>query len=161
MKPDSPLGEAHCSTTRSTVPGRRVVLGCSLRRPSKSSHFYRGPSATTCTRPSLRLVACPLKPSSKARERVHQRKPTPWTCPWTKAVILSSAMRPPKFLIAVVVSLIAQYAAILFAAASNGIGSVPALYALQFRHHIAVEYRVNAVAALFVVILEQLNRHTG
>ena len=52
---------------------------------SSTSSASRGPSATTSTRPSSRLRAHPVRPSSSARARVHQRKPTPWTCPLTQA----------------------------------------------------------------------------
>jgi len=43
----------------------------------------------TSTRPSARLRANPTRPSSRACERLHQRKPTPWTCPLTKIVARS------------------------------------------------------------------------
>src|SRR5215218_4139003 len=61
---------------------------------SRSSSFWqacREPCATTWTRPSGLLDANPVSPSSNARERVHQRKPTPWTWPCTHAVSRTSA----------------------------------------------------------------------
>jgi hypothetical protein len=45
---------------------------------------------TTITRPSGRLAAYPVKPSSSARDRVHHRKPTPCTWPCTHAVSRTS-----------------------------------------------------------------------
>lgn len=53
---------------------------------SSCSQEAREPSATTSTRPSSRFVAWPARPSSNARERVHQRKPTPCTRPLTQQV---------------------------------------------------------------------------
>src|SRR5271163_3448914 len=70
------------ATTLSTWPG--VFPVCSSC--NSCSHASRDPCATTCTRPSGRLAAYPVRPSSNARERVHQRKPTPCTRPCTHAV---------------------------------------------------------------------------
>src|SRR5258705_13954775 len=50
-----------------------------------------GPCAATWTRPSGLLDAKPVSPNSSARERVHQRNPTPWTRPCTHAVNRTSA----------------------------------------------------------------------
>ena len=72
----SPRGD-QSTTTLSTWPG--VFPPCNTR--NSCSHASREPCATTCTRPSGRLAAYPVKPSSSARERVHQRKPTPCTRP--------------------------------------------------------------------------------
>lgn len=77
-----PRGEPQRSTTESTRPGVLPLLRC----PRSRSHPSREPSATTSTRPSSRLVAAPSSPSSNARARVHQRKPTPWTRPRTHAI---------------------------------------------------------------------------
>ena len=49
----------------------------------------RDPCAQISTRPSAMLRTKPIRPSSSARARVHQRKPTPWTCPRTRIVALS------------------------------------------------------------------------
>src|ERR1700682_453404 len=73
--------------TLSTCPG--VVPLCS--RSSSSWQASRGPCATTWTRPSSLLEAKPVSPNSSARERVHQRNPTPWTRPCTQAVSRTSA----------------------------------------------------------------------
>ena len=54
------------------------------------------PSATTSTRPSAVLRAWPTRPSSSARARVHQRKPTPWTRPRTNTVIRRSSSGPHR-----------------------------------------------------------------
>ena len=58
------------------------------RQPASTD--ARGPSATTSTRRSSVLRAHPESPSSRARARVHQRKPTPCTCPRTKTVARTS-----------------------------------------------------------------------
>ena len=68
-------------------PARRGRVRAAAQGASSSaSHAARSPSATTATRPSVRLRAEPTRPSSSARDRVHQRKPTPWTKPCTQAV---------------------------------------------------------------------------
>src|SRR5205823_11925979 len=46
------------------------------------------------TRPSSRLTAHPRRPSWRATEPAHQRKPTPWTRPLTRAVSRTSAASP-------------------------------------------------------------------
>src|SRR6516165_10442221 len=48
------------------------------RSRSNFSPASRGPWAITRTRPSARFAAYPVRPSSSARQRVHQRKPTSW-----------------------------------------------------------------------------------
>ncbi len=78
------LAAAHRWVTPATRPG--VPGPCS--NASKASQPARGPCATTSTRPSSRLRAQPMRPSSSARARVHHRKPTPWTRPRTHAVTL-------------------------------------------------------------------------
>src|SRR6185312_1566922 len=78
----SPFAVVHCSTTCRTAPGAWPPRSAA----SRASHAARSPSATTATRPSVRLRADPTRPSSSALERVHQRNPTPWTKPSTHAV---------------------------------------------------------------------------
>src|SRR5690242_3394675 len=73
--------------TLSTWPGVLPLFSSS----SSFSQASRGPCATTCTRPSGLFEAYPARPSSSARERVHHRKPTPWTWPCTHAVNRTSA----------------------------------------------------------------------
>src|SRR5690348_763373 len=73
--------------TLSTRPGVAPLFSSS----SNFSQASRGPCATTWTRPSGLFDAYPARPSSKARERVHQRNPTPWTWPCTHAVSRISA----------------------------------------------------------------------
>ena len=62
-----------------TLPGRRVVEGISASSSWESVRHRAsgGPWATTSTRPSTVLRAWPTSPSSRARARVHHRKPTP------------------------------------------------------------------------------------
>ena len=79
-KPTSPREGPHRSATKSTRPG---PVESSVRSSRQACSV---PSATTSTRPSARLLAVPDRPSSSARARVHQRKPTPWTWPFTNAV---------------------------------------------------------------------------
>jgi hypothetical protein len=78
----SPREGAQRSTTVRTRPG---VSG-PRRAASSRWHATSVPSATTSTRPSVRLVAEPARPSSNARARTHQRNPTPCTWPCTQAV---------------------------------------------------------------------------
>ena len=89
-----PRASAHRWVTRDST-GRPVR--CSARAPpagpASSRQRSSGPSATTLTRPSSRFSAKPLRPSSSARARTHQRKPTPWTRPSTHAVSRTSAGR--------------------------------------------------------------------
>jgi ABC-2 type transport system permease protein len=80
-----PRGRSQRSPTLTTRPGRPVVDGCWRSSSSRCSQAVRGPSATTSTRPSSRFAAWPTSPSSSARDRTHQRKPTPCTVPRTKA----------------------------------------------------------------------------
>lgn len=86
-----PPAGAQRSTTESTRPG----VPPPRRWPRRRSQASLGPSATTSTRPSSRFVAAPDNPSSRARARVHQRKPTPWTCPRTQAVIRTDVLSFP------------------------------------------------------------------
>src|SRR4029079_4444971 len=75
------------ATTFSTRPGASPLSSRSSRRWQS----LRGPCATTWTRPSGRFDAYPVSPSSRARERVHHRNPTPCTQPCTHAVSRASA----------------------------------------------------------------------
>ena len=83
---NAPEGADQRYSTPVTAPGRALVDGCSWSHASSWSHPVRGPSATTSTRPSRRLLAVPTRPSSSPRDRVHQRNPTPCTVPRTHTV---------------------------------------------------------------------------
>jgi len=87
----SPRSGAHCAATAPTRPGRRDPEGCSPSKVSSTWQVCLGPSTTTSTRPSARLLADPRRPSARACERTHQRKPTAWTSPETKAVRRTAA----------------------------------------------------------------------
>ena len=68
---------------------RRCRRGPACRRPQQLQQL-----SPACAGPARRpapgrrpgCAAYPVRPSSSARDRVHQRKPTPWTCPCTQAV---------------------------------------------------------------------------
>lgn len=51
---------------------------------------WQGGRRYRSTKPA-RFVALPTSPSSNARDRVHQRNPTPCTCPCTQAVSRTGA----------------------------------------------------------------------
>src|SRR5674476_100021 len=91
--PDRPvLGSPVWTTHACTWPGRRVVDGSSWISTRSRSIASMGPWAQISTRPSSILRAKPIRPSSRARARVHQRNPTPWTRPRTKMVVRSMSL---------------------------------------------------------------------
>src|SRR4051812_34345763 len=68
-------------STRVTLPGARGPP----RAPTSARTASSGPSATTSTRPSGRLVADPARPAAPASSRTNHRYPTPCTWPDTTA----------------------------------------------------------------------------
>ena len=87
VKPvNASAGSDQFAITLSTSPG----VSPPSRAPSSCSQASFEPCATTWTRPSGLFAANPVRPSSRAFERVHQRKPTPCTYPCTQAVSRTS-----------------------------------------------------------------------
>src|SRR5262249_3559236 len=78
---ESPSAAASSTTTWST----REPEGPRESRARYSPTAFSSPSATVSTVPSARLRTQPKTPRDRALRSANQRKPTPWTRPWTTA----------------------------------------------------------------------------